>query len=118
MVSCFVQLVREIQAPTHERKPGDIQQCPRQAEQKGENETNNPKHDRAGTVFGDGVHSHAESQYMTSRYEDDQKQLARPEQFTTKSTQENLSGVRHAMDVRMTPFELPDHIAGVGGHET
>lgn len=66
----------------------------------------------------DSVHSHAESQDVTGRDEDDQKQLARPEDLTTKSAQEDLSGICHAMDVRIAPLELPNHIAGVGGHET
>lgn len=66
----------------------------------------------------DSVHSHAESQDMTGRDEYYQKQLARPEELTAKSAQKNLSGICHAMDVRVAPLELPDHIAGVGCHET
>ena len=55
---------------------------------------------------------------MTSRNKNDQKELTDSEQFTTKTTHEDLAGIRHVLDMRITPFELADNVAGVGGHET
>lgn len=69
-------------------------------------------------MFGDGVHGHAESQDVTGRNENDQEQLTRPEQLTAKAAQENFSGIRHTMNMGKAPFELPDHIARIGSHET
>lgn len=69
-------------------------------------------------MWGQGVHGHSESQQMAGHQEDQKQHLATEEQLSTKATHEHLACICHARNMRESPFELSDNIAGIRGYQT
>lgn len=64
------------------------------------------------------VHGDGKSQDMASHDEDHQEQLACSEELPAKSAHDDLAGITHGMDERVSPFKLPNRVSSVGGHQT
>ena len=67
---------------------------------------------------GESVHGHRKSQQMTGHQEDQKQHLTTKEQLSTKATHEYLACICHARNMRESPFELSDHVAGIRGYQT
>lgn len=64
-------------------------------------------------MVGDGVHSLGERQDMASHEENHEQQLADFEGLPANSTEENFTGIGHAVDMGVTGFELAESVARV-----
>lgn len=100
---------------TDQRQPRHFLQRSWQRHDTRDDHANNPKHNRAGRPLSYGIQSHREGQQMTRHQEHQEEQLTRAKQFTSKAPHQHLACIGHAGDMRMSPFELPDHEARVRG---
>ena len=63
----------------------------------------------------DGVHGNGEGQQVASHDEDEENDLCRADEFSTPFPCYHFTGVCHRGDVRILPFHLSHHVAGVCG---
>ena len=68
-------------------------------------------------MVGYGVHHDNKRQDMAAHDKDQEEQLCGAEQLAPEATEHDLAGVRHAVHMRVAQFELPDHVAGIGGDD-
>lgn len=61
---------------TGKRKPRNLSQCPWQCDDKGHNQANDTKDDRARAVIGQGVHHHRESENVATHDENQEEKLS------------------------------------------
>lgn len=76
------------------------------------------ENNRTGSVVGDGVHHGGEGDDMATHDEDGEKNLAQTKQFTTKRTQQDLSGISQVVDVGVSLAKLADSVSGVQRDKT
>lgn len=62
------------------------------------------------------VHCHRERQNMSTHEEDQKEQLPTPQQLSSERAHEHFACVRHARDMRVSPFELPQPIISTGNN--
>lgn len=55
------------------REPGDFPQCSWEGKDKGHDETDDAKDNRAGSILCQGIHHHGEGEYMASHDENEEE---------------------------------------------
>lgn len=106
---------------TDERSKGDPSHAlhgTRDGQHKRNDHADDTEDDRAGAVVGDGVHHHAEGKNVATHDEDTEKKLAQAEKFTAEAAQQNLTGVRQVLDVRVALAHEANIISGVCSEKT
>lgn len=69
-------------------------------------------------MVGNGVHHDGKGDNVAAHDEDGKQDLAQSEELATKPTQEDLSGIRQVMNVRVSLAKLADDISGVQCNNT
>lgn len=64
-------------------------------------------------MVGENVHQDIEHQNVAGHEEDQKQQLAETQQLTTEAAHEKLTGISHAVNLRVAQFELANLIARV-----
>lgn len=108
---------KEVGECTRNRHPRNLPQRARQAAYKRDNQPNNPKHNTASAMLGEGIHHDRECQNMAPHNKDQEEQLRSTHDFTPEAAQHDFARVRHAVDVWVCELELADDIAGVCGDD-
>lgn len=94
-------------------QPRHLRQGPRQGADEGDNKPNDSKDNGACPVVRKRVHHHRERKDMATHDEDKEQQLGNSQELSPPSPEHYLSGIRHAVNMRIPQLELPDHISGV-----
>lgn len=66
---------------------------------------------------GDAVEHDGKGEDVGCHAEDEENDLTEAEEFAAKRPKEDHACVGHVVHVRVAHFELPYHVAGVGGEE-
>lgn len=69
-------------------------------------------------MVGNGVHHDSKGDNVAAHDEDGKQDLAQSEELAAKPTQEDLSGIRQVMNVRVPLAKLADDISGVQCNNT
>lgn len=64
------------------------------------------------------IHHHSERQKMTAHDKDQKQQLRSSQHFATDATHQDLTGITHAVHMRVAEFELSEGIARVSCQST
>lgn len=65
-------------------------------------------------MFADGVQHLGEGQEVTPHSEDQEQQLCSAQHLPTEGAHQDLTGVRHAVDMGVSKLELPQRVSGIG----
>lgn len=66
----------------------------------------------------DGVHSDGESQQVASHDEDEENDKGSTDEFSAPFPSYDFCSIGHGRDMRIFPFHLSDHVAGICGQST
>lgn len=103
--------------PTDDRKLSYVVQRARHIPPEGDYHAYYAKHDRAGSMFGDGVHCHAEGEQMTRHQEETEEQLSGTDDLASDRPSDDFSRVCHVDNMWVACLELEDHVCGVAGEK-
>ena len=99
-------------------QPRYIVQSPRQGADQGDDQADHTKNDGAGTVIGQNVKGDGKGDQVTGHEEDDEEQLGDTQELPAKAAHEDLSGIRHTRDERISQLKLPHEVAGICRNDT
>lgn len=64
-----------------------------------------------------GVHHDGESQKMAAGRKEEEQQLSNLQDIAPDGSHQDLAGIRHAVNMRISSLELSDDIAGIRGDD-
>lgn len=101
----------------HHGHPADVTETAGEGTEEGEDEAEHTIDDGAGGMRGDGVERDGEGKDVGGHNEEEEDDLGESEELAAERAEEDHAGVGHVVDVWVAGFELPDHVAGVGGED-
>ena len=91
----------------------DFVQGPWHGADQRDDQTDDPKDDRAGPVACDSIHHDREGQNMAAHDKDEEEDLCATEDLSADGAEHHFSCVGHVVDVWEGELELSDHVTGV-----